>query len=430
MIAPWMIKDWVYVHNPVAPFANDIFPNPYLHPLPQQMWAEWLRRYDVANLWTLPYEVAVNGGKTQGIIGPAFLLVPLGLLALRHREGRRLLAAGCVVLAPYFGNIGTRFLIPCLPFFALALALGLTQRFVLMAVTVFHAVASWPSELLLYSNPYLWRLEHFPYKAALRIMPQEEYLRRNLGDYEVAKLVEEKVPPGERVFALTGFAESYTSRDIVQADANRTLGDFLNIGWLEDYQPTREFVFHFPERSVGRIRLAQAAQGKGQEQWNVHELRFFDGGAEVARSPEWKLRAWPNPWEVQLAFDNSPATRWRSWQTGAPGMYIDVDFGRDQKVDEVRMQTSHDFTWAIKFRVEEYARGRWTAVTDQFEERKIKPRGSVRRAATGEFEARGYHYILVQDRDWGASDFADDPESWGLEVAGRSAGATLYRVIP
>ena len=434
MMAPWMIKDWIYVHNPVAPFANELFPNPYVHVLVEQQWAEWLRRYGLKSLWALPMEVTVHGGYTQGIIGPVFLLAPLALLALRYRTGRRLVAPGLLLLAAYFGNIGTRFLIPCLPFFALAIALAVGNwRIPLAAMVVFQAVASWPAMLPRYANQYLWRIETFPYKGALRIMPQEEYLRRYLYRYDVIRMVEEHVPRGGRVFSLSGFATSYTSRDIIsgtEAALNNTLNDILFTGWTPDYQPTRVFVFHFPETRTNRVRLLQTAQAKGSEQWNVHELRFFDDGVEVPRRAEWRLRAWPNPFEIQLAFDNSPATRWRSWQTAAPGMYIDVDFGREEGVDEVRMETSRDYSWPIQLQVQKTDAGRWVTLADRFEERDIHPSESIRRAATYELLARGIRYLLVQEHDWGEDDYNDDPEAWGLQVVARVPGGTLFRVKP
>ncbi|HLX42302.1 MAG TPA: discoidin domain-containing protein [Bryobacteraceae bacterium] len=434
MIAPWVLKNWIYVHNPIAPFANDIFRNPYVHVIKEKEWTEWLRRYGVANLWTLPVEVTVDGGQTQGIIGPVFLLAPLSLLALRYKAGRRLLVPGLILLATYFGNIGTRFLIPTLPFFSLAMALAVENvRMLLAAVVVFHAVASWPSQITDYSNQYVWRILRFPYRAALRIMPEDAYLGMYLPEIEISHLVESKVPAGERVFSLNGFSESYTSREVIegfQGALNNTLNDFLTSGWLEDWQPTRLFVFSFPERGVRRLRLLQTARGRGFEQWNVHELRFFDHGVELPRSRDWRLRAWPNPWDVQLAFDNSEATRWRSWETGAPGMYLDVDFGSERKVDEVRMETSRDFPWAMHFEVQVMDSDSWTSIADKYEERTVQPRGSLRRAATYEVRSRGVNYILIQDGDMGADDFKDDPESWGLEVCGQTARATLYRILP
>ena len=382
MIAPWMIKDWVYLHNPVAPFANEIFPNPAVHTLAIDDWAKFLRRYDVANLWTLPIEDTVRGGRTQGIVGPVFLLLPLALLGMRERAGRRLLVAGLVVLATYFGNVGTRFLIPCLPFFALALTVALPKPWPLLpAILIFHAIASWPAMLPHYASRYLWRIERFPWRGALRIEPRDKYLEANLFDYQLIRTVDAHVPPHERIFSPSGLATSYLTHDLIEAfqgALNNTLNDFLYVAQYEDWQPTRALVFRFPERSMNRVRLVQTAQGTGMQQWNVHELRFFNHGREIPRAPAWKLRAHPNPWEVQLAFDNSPVTRWRSWQTGAPGMFIDVDFGRAESVDEVRMETSHDYSWPFQFRVE--ADG--ASVTDHFEERPIQYRVPMRRAAT------------------------------------------------
>ncbi|MDP8990920.1 MAG: glycosyltransferase family 39 protein, partial [Acidobacteriota bacterium] len=57
MIAPWMIKNWIYVHNPVAPFANQWFPNPYFYVAVEKDWMATLRDYRLKNLWALPLEV-------------------------------------------------------------------------------------------------------------------------------------------------------------------------------------------------------------------------------------------------------------------------------------------------------------------------------------------------------------------------------------
>lgn len=116
MIAPWMIRNWLYLGDQIAPFGAAIFRNPYMHLLTIQEWAADLRRYDLANKWTLPLELTIRGYKVQGLLGPVFLAVPIALFSLRYRAGRRLLLAGCISLLPYFGNIGARFLIPCLPF--------------------------------------------------------------------------------------------------------------------------------------------------------------------------------------------------------------------------------------------------------------------------------------------------------------------------
>jgi hypothetical protein len=339
-----------------------------------------------------------------------------------------------LLLATYLGNVGTRFLIPSLPFFALAMAMALGNTWLPAVLVVIQAATSWPAIIPLYANQYVWRIEGFPYKAALRITPEDEYLRRSNAAYAQTRMVEENVPRGERVLSANSISASYTSREILvsfQGAFNAMLMDGLSMGWLEQLQPTREFVFRFPGRTMQRIRVLQTATGHGLEQWNVHELRFLDLSAELLRRPEWRLRAFPNPWEVQLAFDNSPVTRWRSAETGAPGMYIDVDFGHAEQVDEVRMETSKDYQWPMRLQLETLeAQTRWTKVAENPEERPIQVPGSMRRAATNEMRMRGVNYLLVQDGDSGADDYRDDPEAWGLMVVAKVPGATLYRVVP
>ncbi len=438
MIAPWMLKDWVQYRNPVAPFANEVFRNSFFHIYEVQDWSAWLRRYDIANLWTLPLDVTVYGAKVQGLIGPVFLLAPLALLALRFREGRRLLLPGVLFLAAYFTNIGARFLIPCLPFFALSMALTIASwsgaRVLLALLVAADAFASWPWNIKLYSNPYAWHIQAFPLAAALRIESQEAYLRAHLWGDDIVRMVESNVPQGSLVYSSESFATSYTSRRVVigyeSAFAN-LLRDMLSMGFTGDFQPTDAAIFHFAERNLRRIRVLQSAQGAYGQMWDVDELRFYDRGAEVPRKPGWHIRAWPNPWDVELAFDNSEATRWRTWETAAPGDFMEVDFGERTAVDEVEIETSNQSTWPIRLEIEAGVKaGGWQPVTGQFKFQVHTFRGSIRRQATYEMHRRGVEYILMMDSTWGAADLRDDPESWGLKAVGRARVATLYKVLP
>lgn len=431
MAGPWVVRNWLLYDNPVAPFANSIFRNPYVHVMFEKEYGAFLRRYQVANLWTLPTEVTVGGQNTTGLIGPVFLLLPLALLALRYAAGRRLLLAGAFVLATYPANIGTRFLIPCLPFFSLALALAFRNRPpVLGALVVFHAVTSWPTIIPRYASPYAWRIDSLPYRAALRLTSQDDYFHQVFPGYGVARMVEGHVPEGESVLAVNGIPESYTRREIrvgFQSAGNEVLRDILNAGWDLGAQPLRARLFRFPARPVRRLRVLQTADGAPADMWNVTELRIYNGEAELARAPEWRLRAWPNPWDVQLAFDNSPATRWRSWETPFPGMYVDVDLGNAQTIDQVRIETSPDSNSVrLQLQVMNDA-GAWETVVDAPEDIDVAAPPSMRRAATYELDQRGIHYILMYDTDFGADDIREDPEAWGLEEIARGFGARLYK---
>ena len=430
MIAPWMIKDWVEVRNPVAPLGNAIFRNPYVHVSFEQALNEKFRRYGLANKWTLPLEVTMRGEKTAGVIGPVFLAAPLALLALRQSAGRRLVAAGAVLLAVYFFNVGTRFLIPCLPFFSLAMALALDfSPPLLLVLMFFHALTSWPAGIRVYADPYVWSLDKIRYREALRRIPQDVELRRASGTYSLARMVDTNVPKGERVLAMEQVASAYTSREVLvgfESAFNEELVDILNAGWNEFQQPTVIRTFRFPPTTTRSVRLVEAMPSK--EQWGVHELRFYNGGVELPRLPDWRIRAWPNPWDVQLAFDDSPATRWRSWEPAKPGMYLAADFAGPQTIDRVTVETcpdDHDIRTEVQVLDD---RAQWRRVGGSATEESVPVRGNIRKAAIYELHARNVNYLLIRDTDYGAAEIRDDPESWGLEEIAVGYGARLYRV--
>jgi hypothetical protein len=438
MVAPWMLKNWIIVRNPIAPFGNAIFRNPYFHPIFEKEYSDALRSYEVKDKRTLPLEVTIRGEKTQGILGLTFLAAPLALLALRYRHGRRLLAAALLTGLPYYFNIGTRFLIPPLPFISLAMALGIGSRLgtappLLAALMIFHAVSSWPAGMHRYADKFVWGLNHIMFNQALRLIPQEQYLRKSDVDYGAARLVEATVPQGERILGLRGVPYAYCNREILstyQSALSQTLIDFINISVIEDYQPTIVESFKFPERSARRFRVLQTATvHDANAQWSVHELRFFHRGIEIPRRPEWRLQAWSNPWEVQLAFDNSLATRWRTWETVKPGDYLDVDFETEQKVDEVRLDTSPDY-FEIRLQVEALDSSEKWILLAQNPKAVLADRThySLRRAATYEIKARGIHYLLTDDDDFRAEDIRDDPEAWGLTEVATGFGIRIYKV--
>jgi hypothetical protein len=420
MVSPWLLRNWIVYRNPIAPFGNRYFRNPYFHVQAEEEYAAYYRRYDLPDLRKLPLEVTVRGGTTGGLIGIMFLAAPLALASLRFRAGRRLLAAGAVVLATYFLNVGTRFLIPGLPFLSLAMALSIGNSTTLLTgLMILHAITSWPTGLKLYADSGAWRLDRILWKEALRLVPQEQYLQRDLPGYAQARMIDAHVPKGEAVLAFLGVPDAYTSREILvgyQAASNETAADILNLGWVQGFQPRLVETFTFPEKTISRVRVK--AVNVSDHQWSVEELRFLDHGTELPRQPGWRLRAWPNPWEVRLAFDNSPATRWRSGERAAEGMYLDVDFGKDVRVDQVRVETSYD-SRDIRLQVEGVAQA--PVVTG------MEPPQSIRHAATYEMAQRGIHYLLIHEADPIADDIRDDPEGWGLTELPGGYGVRLYQ---
>ncbi|HYL75224.1 MAG TPA: glycosyltransferase family 39 protein, partial [Bryobacteraceae bacterium] len=123
-IAPWLLKNWMWVDNPVSPFANRLFPNPFVHVSFEEGYLKALRSYGLASYGQIPLQLTVRGDLLAGFFGPLFLLTPLALLSLRFRAGRQLLLAAVIFALPYAANVGTRFLIPAAPFLSLSLALA------------------------------------------------------------------------------------------------------------------------------------------------------------------------------------------------------------------------------------------------------------------------------------------------------------------
>lgn len=429
-ILPWMLKNWIEVANPVSPFANRIFPNPYVHISQEEDWRRYLRTYDLTSYSELPLQLTVKGNHVTGFFGPLFLLTPLALLALRFSAGRQLWLVAAIFALPYFANVGARFLIPIIPFVSLALALTLADLpWLLLLIACAHAALSLPAVYRHYTVlEGNWVLPKVSPAAALRIIPEGTYLTRESPEYNVDLMLDRTVPPDGRVFSFYAPAESYTRREILVgylAAGNQVLTDILWTPLFRDFQPTRLLKFQFPAREVRKIRVIET-ENVPDGQWSISELRVFRNGLELPRASNWSLTAKPNPWDVQLAFDNSPATRWRSWQAAQPGMYMEVDFGHPENVDSVLVESSGD-TAKTKIRLDALASdGRRVTVADHPSETAQPIRFSLRLAASHELKARGIRYLLIDNSDLRADDFHAYANLWGITQIGQWRTKRLY----
>lgn len=425
LIVPWMVKNAVVLHNPVSPFLNGRFPNPYVHVGFEQEWSAFLRTYGLTDRWQIPTEVTVRGQVLGGFLGPIFLLAPLALFSLRFSAGRQLLLAGTVFLLPFPANIGTRFLIPPLPFWAFGMALAMEAwRGVLLALVLAHALLSWPTVTKRYCATYAWRIAEFPWKAALRITKEELWLREKSPDYSVARRIEAETPPPARIFSFGNPMEAYVRREIVvafQGAENQVLRDILVTPLVRELQPIRKLSFAFPPRAMRKFRVIQDARAE-PDSWSVSELRVLHEQRELNRAPQWRLRASPNPWDVQMAFDNSPVTRWRSWQTLEPGMFIEVDFGREETVDSVVLEMTDD-QGKVSLHLEMDDGQRLAP-----KEERIPPPPFLRRYAIQELKARGIQYLLISDLDYGAADFIRNTRQWGVTLVAEIYARRIYRL--
>ena len=432
LMAPWMVKNWLWVGNPFAPFLNGLFPNPYVTLAFEQEYRHHMALYGLLTRWQIPMQVTTYGS-LNGLLGPVFLLSPIALLALRRREGRQLLLAALVFGATYFTNISTRFLIPPLPFVALAMALVLSRGpRVLVAVALVHALISWPPVLAKYCRYDAWRLSKVPWREALRIKPQDAYLESNLPLYGAARLVERTASPGATVFAFTPIPDAYTSRNALvaqQSSENVTVREILWTAFTPDYQPTWRLRFAFPRQPLRAVRVVQT--NTGADFWSIHEFRVGQAdpeGAPPANPPRWRLDAHPYPWGIAYAFDGNPITFWKCGEALRPGQFVEVDFNRPEQADSVSIETAPN-QWGIRLKLEgRDAAGHWKllAAQPQIGDAPVPP--GLRRAATEELKRRGIDYLLVFDGEFGADDLRANAGLWGIRQVGEYKGARLYRL--
>jgi len=429
VIAPWMLRAVIMSGNPAAPLFNGIFPNAHFHALVEKQLASAFGSHRNMSLWRASYELAI-GGRFGGIVGPVFLVLPLGLLALRRRAGRLCWLAATLLALPWLWNSGTRFVMPALPFLALGLVMTLPKPAAWVCLAV-QAVACWPQVVDRYDYAHIWRLHDFPWRAALRIESEDHYLWRRLDDYKIAQMLEHDSKPGERIFSLIAVATAYTDREVLQfwhsAQAER-ITDTLSLVSIYRSEPFFEVRATWPPQPIWglRIRLPRAHPAE----WSIHDIMLFSGEYRIYNSPQWRLRAWPNVWEAPLAFDENEATRWRTWQPMRAGMYLQAEFDHAQMLSGAVM-TSPTPIFHVPF--EFYARGRegWRMLTDR-PEVALRPLPDLRAAATKAIRDAGFSYILTATGNEGNAPLAAAMEGhaaeWGMEKAGYAGRVILYRI--
>jgi hypothetical protein len=431
MVMPWMIKNWLWVQNPLSPFFNHIFPNPYVTSSFEIEFRHDLATYDLPTRWMIPWAVTTSG-RLAGVLGPVFLLAPIALLSLRRREGRQLLLAAAVFGATYFSNIGARFLIAPLPFVALAMMLALGNgafgRTAALALALLHAAISWPPLVLKYAAPGVWAMEKkVPFREALRLKPPQDYLQAHLVHFGIDQMIERSSAPGATVFSYQAIPEAYTSRRILtdyESAANHNDGLTLWTGFAAAWRPTLQVRFTFAGQPLRAIRVVQTTSGRGE--WRIHELRAFDGAAPIPRNG-WRATANPSPWGIESAFDNNSVTFWKCGDKLRPGMYVEVEFNALQEADSVLIETAPNQPGMRLRLMGQDPAGQWKALAGEPDISNADA-PELRRAAVEELKRRGIGYLLLFDADMAAADFRRNAALWGVREVGQSDGARLYEL--
>ena len=429
-IVPWVARAAMLTGNPFAPMLNAWFPNGSFHVASEQVLSHYLRSYGGVSAAGIPWALCVEGAKLQGLLGPVFLLAPVALLSLRRRPGRILLGVSAVLALPWAMNIGTRFLMPALPWVALAMA-SVVPRPAAWALAVVQAVLAWPAVTGMYADRWAWRIREIPWQAAFRVEPAATYRNRVLGDYPVAQVVNRHLKRESRLLDLYALPYSMTAVLPLGSLPNAqfdNMAEALELAGRQETDTLYEVRTHWAQEFVRavRVRLDEAPG----DRWSVNEIELLRDGVRVAARPEWVLEAWPNAWDAPLALDGIDVSRWNTWEKSRAGMFVEVRFDRPAPLDEAAVVFSRPDG---PFKASVYRQtmdGRWHRAGGT---ESAQPRnGFDRKLDAARFARRsGLEYLLVGTESEGFAKMgrlmAANPAGWGLEKVECVGRVCLFR---
>src|SRR5262249_37723441 len=146
------------------------------------------------------------------------------------------------------------------------------------------------------------------------------------------------------------------------------------------------------------------------------------------RARQWRLTAWPYPWTIQNAFDNSLATLWICGDSLRPGQYVQLDFCGSTAAGSAVMEGAPNQP-AIPLRLEgRSSSGNWRVLSPAPAISDVPRPFRLRRVVAGELKRSGIDYILLFNEDNAADEFRTNADLWGARAVGSSNGAILYEL--
>ena len=422
-MGPWIARTYYNTGNPFSPLFNAWFPNEVFDATLEADWLRYLREYrGLESYWWIPVEVTIRGEALQGLIGPAFLLAPLGLWALRDPAGRRWLFAWLILTLPYLSNIGTRFLIPGLPFLALAMLRVLSARPpMVIGMAVVGAILNWPQVAGLYCAPEAWRIRAIPWEAAFEVAAREPYLRERRPRTVLTAAIDRNTSPGERVFSIGPLPDAYSHAEIWTGSNSKASVALRRAIWLpllKDRWPTDITRFWMKTERVRAARLTP------QSAFYLDEIDFFDLTQEVGHSQattelneSGDLTEWGTDNFTGSSVRLSDAVTVRFDPPRAMNRVDIVHAPLAEGVAPIELEIQReDGTWAKPGSV---ARRGGKALV-----------GDLRRSGSRLLRRYGFRLLVVHDQDFGAKEIAADPAAWGFELVARETVGAVYRPLP
>jgi hypothetical protein len=376
------------------------------------------------------------------MIGPLFLLLPIVLLAWRRPLMWVCLGCGLLFAVGWLVNPGARFLIPVLPFLGLAMGMGLQQlpgRAALaasMAVMLVHAALAWPPIMKKWHPEWTWRIEHVPWRAAMRIETQEEYLRHMVDYYTVSQIIDIETKGQGKVLSLDQLPEAYMRTEAMvcfQGAENRWLFDSLWAPTIHERWPLRILEIPLPEPVYG-FRVVQH-DTSDKEEWVLSEVRFKKGEQFLEPQQDWRMDSERWPWLAQNAFDGDFFRMYRTFDLLSDGMFVGVTFPQPLQATAVQVIYPQFLKFdGLAYEVQKTP-GVWSALQPEIKESEaVMEKAEMKRWAARELKRHGIDLLFINLEGHGhnfiAKDIAKDAADWGFREIYSEGTKRLYRVEP
>jgi hypothetical protein len=236
------------------------------------------------------------------------------------------------------------------------------------------------------------------------------------------------VPADRLVYSPSLDQLAYHHRDLLgfwQSSLGHRMYSMFVMAVNNDQAPlcTRQLSFQTVRTNVVRLVL----EDRSDEDLKLSEVQFFAGTQELPRQQQWRLTSSDNPWEVQLAFDNSPVSWWSSGRRGERGIWLQVDFGAPREITRIAVEQPSSQRW-LHLQLQISSQGRWVQVPIREEHVDVPPAQDLRRAVAAEMKASGVEWILIRDGDFGSEDLRQRASHWGAEQIARAGDFRLLKL--
>lgn len=251
-LLPWLIKNIIYIQNPVYPFLYQVFHNPNIdiEKMQAQMreftesgfnsWLEYLRA---------PWDLTFNRPTGNAYMGPLFLFLLPGLIWLgfeaRKAKPQQKLLIVITIIAVFAWSMQTRVI-----------------RYLLPGLLTLAVLCSWGLEKIEENTTYLGKITRWftlvfiiwgavniityifpnqdPVKASLGFLQKAKYLKRNMMTeyYSMAEVIN-RLPGKVKIYAFGESRSYYINKPITSINIHDTN---ILLKWLED-SPSAEMVW-------------------------------------------------------------------------------------------------------------------------------------------------------------------------------------------